>query len=134
MSGHDNKISGKGCGRGLRGEERGGRGRGWKRAAHIERVYASVELLDTDILHCAAPLYAIEDHLLRLGRIVSAGFQEAPISPRARGKSKAGVKQGTGTGVDMGSHIVNKSQVGECEGVWGTNVRVWSSFGMGLSA
>jgi hypothetical protein len=49
------------------------------RIAHIERVYAPVELLDADILHGAAPLDAIEDHLLRLGRTVPTGFQEAPV-------------------------------------------------------
>jgi len=49
------------------------------RTAHIERVYAPVELLDADILHGAAPLDAIEDHLLRLGCTVPTGFQEAPV-------------------------------------------------------
>ena len=37
-----------------------------KAHAYIESVYAPVERLDADILHCAAPLDAIEDHLLRL--------------------------------------------------------------------
>jgi len=83
----------------LRGEE-GGKGRK-ERTAHIERVYTPVELLDADILHCASPLNAIEDHLLRLGRIVSAGFQEAPVrhAEKAREReNKRKKKKGTTKG------------------------------------
>lgn len=84
---------GKGVGRG-----RGG-GRGWKRSAHIERVYAPVELLDADILRCAAPLDAIKDHLLRLGRIVSAGFQEAPAGVRRAREKRKGARREMGVDV-----------------------------------
>ena len=67
---------------------RGGKGRK-ERTAHIERVYAPVELLDADILHRASPLDAIEDHLLRMGRIVSAGFQETPVCAARRKRGRA---------------------------------------------
>ena len=74
----------------LKGEGGGGKGKGRKeRTAHIERVYAPVELLDADILHRASPLDAIEDHLLRLGRIVSAGFQETPVCAARRKRGRA---------------------------------------------
>jgi hypothetical protein len=72
----------------LRGEGGGGKGRK-ERTAHIERVYAPVELLDADILHRASPLNAIEDHLLRMGRIVSAGFQETPVCAARRKRGRA---------------------------------------------
>jgi hypothetical protein len=49
------------------------------RTAHIERIYAPVKLLYPDVFHRAPPVDAIKDHLLRLGRIVSAGLQEAPV-------------------------------------------------------
>ena len=71
-----------------RGRGRGGKGRK-ERTAHIERVYAPVELLDADILHRASPLNAIEDHLLRLRRIVSAGFQETPVCAARRKRGRA---------------------------------------------
>jgi hypothetical protein len=52
--------------------------------AHIERVYEPVKLLDANVLHGAPPVNAIKDHLLRLGRIVSASLQKPPIKSRAR--------------------------------------------------
>ena len=55
------------------------KGAGGGRTAHIERIYAPVKLLYPDIFHRAPPVDAIKDHLLRLGRIVSAGLQEAPV-------------------------------------------------------
>jgi hypothetical protein len=70
----------------------GGR-EGKERTAHIERVYTPVELLDADILHCASPLNAIEDHLLRLGRIVSARFQEAPVRRAEKAKERENDKR-----------------------------------------
>jgi hypothetical protein len=57
----------------LRKSARGGR------TAHIERIYAPVKLLYPDIFHRPPPVDAIKDHLLRLGRTVSASLQEAPV-------------------------------------------------------
>jgi len=72
-------------------EEVGGKGRK-ERTAYIERVYEPVELLNADVFHCASPLDAIEDHLLCLGRIVPAGFQEAPVRRAERARAGACVK------------------------------------------
>jgi hypothetical protein len=74
--------------------ERWGKGREGKECtAHIERVYTPVELLDADILGCASPLNAIEDHLLRLGRIVSASFQEAPVGGAEKARESVKTKR-----------------------------------------
>jgi hypothetical protein len=64
---------------------------------------------------------AINDHLLRLERIVSASLQEAPVCHIARAR-RGDVKVNNWESVEVGQRV------------WmGTNVSVWSSFGMLLS-
>ena len=59
------------------------------RTAHIERVYGPIQLLYPDVFHGASPLDAFKDHLFRMGRIVSASLQEAPVCHIDRGQSRA---------------------------------------------
>jgi hypothetical protein len=96
---------------------RKGRARGG-RTAYIERVYAPVEFLHPDVFHGAPPMDAINDHLLRLGRIVSASLQEAPGCHIVRARR---------------GDVNNWESVEVGQGVSGTDVSVWSSFGMLLS-
>jgi hypothetical protein len=86
--------------------------------AHIERVYAPVEFLHPDVFHGAPPVDAINDHLLRLGRVVSSSLQEAPVCHIVRARR---------------GDVNNWESVEVDQSVDGTNVSVWSSFGMLLS-
>lgn len=53
---------------------------------YIVWVDTPVELFDTDVLHSPSPMDAIKHHLLRMGRIVSPGLQEAPVQPLYRNR------------------------------------------------